>query len=300
MMKIIIGVIVIVFLIYIISWIVGYIMTRPKRAKLKYNPKEKLGVDYEDIEFKSGKNLIKGWYIPCKDNRFTIVYSHGYLENRESSTIDIYRVIEEMRKLGANILCFDFSGSGESEGYCVTCGYREKMDLMNAIDFAKTKSTAPIFIYGISMGAATTALVTSERDDIAGAICDSPFSNLKSYLSANLGVWTHLPKFPFQPIIFRAMEKTAGLTLDKVVPAESVKNSKVPILLMHGKGDHLIPYTESEKLKETNPDMVTLDIIENNGHCKSLEKERDRYMENVSNFINKVLEKNSRIVDKNI
>ena len=294
MVKIIMLAIIVVFLIYIFSWIVGYKMTRPKRLEIKSNPKERLGVNYENIEFKSGENLIKGWYIPSQDNRFTVVYSHGYLENRESFTIDIYKVIEEMRKLGGNVLCFDFSGSGESEGYCITCGYREKKDLMKAIDFAKTKSSAPIFIYGISMGAATTALVTSERDDIVGAICDSPFSNLKKYLSVNLGVWTHLPKFPFQPIIFKAMEKTAGLTLDKVVPAESIKNSKVPILVMHGRGDHLIPYIESEKLKELNPDMVTLDIIENDGHCKSLEKERDRYMENISDFINKVLDEESK------
>ena len=288
--KLIIAIIIIVFLTFIFSWFIGYKMTKPKRLKIKSNPKEKLGVDYENIEFKSGKNTIKGWYIPSEENRFTVVYSHGYLENRESFTIDIYRVIEEMRSLGGNVLCFDFSGSGESDGPCVTCGYREKKDLMKAIDFAKTKSNAPIIIYGISMGAATTALVTSERDDIAAAICDSPFSNLKEYLSMNLGVWTHLPKFPFQPIIFKAMEKTSGLSLDKVVPAESVKNSKVPILIMHGKGDHLIPYTESVKLKKLNPDMVTLDIIENDDHCKSLEKQRDRYMENISNFIDKVLE----------
>lgn len=289
MVKMIIAAIIIVFLIYVISWTIGYKMTKPKRLEIKSNPKEKLGVDYEDIQFKSGENTIKGWYIPSDKNRFTLVYSHGYLENRETFTIDIYRIIEEIRPLGGNILTFDFSGSGESEGKCVTCGYRERQDLMNAIDFVKTKSDAPIFIYGISMGAATTALVTNEREDVVGAICDSPFSNLKEYLSMNLSAWTHLPKFPFQPIIFKAMEKTSGLTLDKVVPAESIKNAKMPVLIMHGKGDHLIPYTESVKLKELNPEKVTLDIIENDDHCKSLEKQRDRYMKNLSGFIDRIL-----------
>lgn len=289
-MKYIIGAIVIVLIIYGVSMFIGFRMTKPKRLEIKSNPKEKLGIDYKDIEFMSGENKIKGWYIPSETNRFTIVYSHGYLENRETFTIDIYRIIEEMRPLGANILTFDFSGSGESDGECVTCGYREKEDLLKAIEFAKTKSDAPIIAYGISMGAATTALVTSESDDIVGAICDSPFSNLKEYLSKNLSAWTHLPKFPFQNIIFKSMESTSGLTLDKVVPADSVKNTKVPILLIHGKGDHLIPYTESLKLKEINPDKTEVHIIENNDHCKSLEKERDLYMKYVTEFIDKVLD----------
>lgn len=289
MSRFIMIILIVIVLIVALSWFIGYKMTKPKRLEIKSNPKEKLGLDYEDIEFKSGENRIKGWYIPSETDRFTIVYSHGYLENRETFTIDIYRIIEEIRPLGGNILTFDFSGSGESEGFCVTCGYRERKDLLKAIEFAKTKSDAPIFIYGISMGAATTALAAGDSEDIVGAICDSPFSNLKEYLSMNLSAWTHLPKYPFQPIIFKAMEATSGLTLDQVVPAESVKRAKVPILIMHGRGDHLIPYTESLKLNKINPEMTEVHIIENDDHCKSLEKKRDEYMKYFTDFIDRVL-----------
>ncbi len=288
--KIIILLALIIFLVYAFSYYVVYSLIKPERLKLLSNPKEKLGLDYEDLEFESEGNIIRAWYIPSKENRFSLVYAHGYHENRESPTIDIYKVIEEMRNLGANILCFDFSATGESEGEYVTCGYREKYDLIGAIGYAKERSDAPIFIYGISMGAATTALVTSLSDDIVGAICDSPFSSLKDYLQVNLGVWTRLPKFPFQPLVFRLMEKITGLSMDKVAPIESIKNTKVPVLIIHGRGDRVIPYTESEKLKDINPQRVTLDIIENSGHCKSLERARDRYMEDIGDFIEKTLE----------
>lgn len=279
--------VILVVLVVTISIYVGYKMTKAERAAIVSNPKETLGLDYEDVEFNSEGNKISGWYIASEQDKFTIVYSHGYLENRESPTMNLYNIIPEIHNWGGNVLTFDFSGSGVSEGDCVTCGYRESEDLKRAIDFAKGKSKAPIFIYGISMGAATTALVAGESDEIVGAICDSPFSNLKDYLSLNLGVWTKLPKYPFQAIIFKTMEKVSGLSLESVNPSISVKNSKVPILIMHGRGDHLIPYTESVKLYDLNPEMVTLDIMENNGHCSSLNKQRDRYLKNFKKFIEK-------------
>lgn len=287
-LKVILLVLVIVAVFVIaVSIYVGYNMTKPERAPIVTDPKEALELDFEDIEFTSEGNKIKGWYIPSEKDRFTVVYSHGYLENRESPTMNLYNIMLEIHNLGGNLLTFDFSGSGVSEGNCVTCGYRESKDLNRAIDFAKTKSKAAIFIYGISMGAATTALVAGEREDIAGAICDSPFSNLKDYLAINLGVWTNLPKYPFQAIIFKTMEKVSGLTLELVNPSKSVKNSKIPILIMHGRGDHLIPYTESVKLYDLNPEMVTLEIMENDGHCSSLNKQREKYLANFKSFIEK-------------
>ncbi|MEG0250874.1 MAG: alpha/beta hydrolase [Peptostreptococcus sp.] len=285
-LKVILLIVVIVAIFVIaMSIYVGNKMTKPERAPLLTNPKDALALDYEDIEFTSEGNKIEGWYIASEEDRFTVVYSHGYLENRESPTMNLYNIMLDIHDFGGNLLTFDFSGSGVSEGKCVTCGYRESKDLKKAIEFAKTKSDAPIFIYGISMGAATTALVAGESQDIAGAICDSPFSNLKDYLSINLGVWTNLPKYPFQPIIFKTMEKVSGLSLDSVNPSESVKKAKVPILIMHGRGDHLIPYTESVKLHDLNPEMVTLDIMENDGHCSSLNKQRERYLANFKKFI---------------
>lgn len=270
-----------------ISYYVSWKLITPERAKLKSNPKKEIGLDCEDISFTSKGNKIKGWYIPSKENRFTLVYSHGYSSNRENSSVSTYNLAPIIHRMGGNFLSYDFSGEGESEGKTVTVGYREQEDLKNAIKEAKKKSGSPVFLYGLSMGAATTSIVAGNSGSaIAGAICDSPFSNLRNYLETNLSVWSGLPNFPFRPIILTMEEKIAGVKLDRVNPQKEVQKLKVPMLIIHGKGDDKIPYTESIKVYENNKKMIKLKIFENRGHCKSFETNKKEYAELVEDFIN--------------
>lgn len=273
--------------IFAISYFVSWKLITPEREKISSNPRKEIGLKYENISFMSKGNKIKGWYIPSKENRFTLVFSHGYGSNREKSSVSTYKLAPIIHKMGGNFLCYDFSGEGESEGKTVTVGYREQEDLKNAIKEAHEKSKSPVFLYGLSMGAATTSIVAGESNNIAGAICDSPFSNLRDYLENNLSVWSGLPKYPFQPIILTMEEKIAGVKLSKVNPKNSVKKLKVPMLIIHGKGDEKIPYTESIKIANSNKKMIQLKIFENKGHCKSLETNKSDYINLITEFINK-------------
>ena len=277
----------------VLSYIVSMKLIMPERARVMSNPMKKIGLKYEDISFDSDGNKIKGWYIPSEKNKFTVVYSHGYKGNRESSSLTAYDMMKEVHRLGGNFLTFDFSGEGQSQGKIVTVGYREQQDLKNAIKYAKKKSKSPIFLYGISMGASTTVCVASKNPNgVIGAICDSPFSNLKEYLENNLSKWSGLPNFPFMPIIISMEEKIAGLDINKVDPRGYVKNLKIPMLIMHGKGDPKIPYTESIRIANNNKKYISLHIIDNNGHCQSLKKKRKQYLGYFDDFIEKNLKNN--------
>ena len=82
------------------------------------------------------------------------------------------------------------------------------------------------------------------------------------------------------------------MKIDKNITAvEAVKNSKVPILLIHGTVDELVPYTMSEDIKKTNHEMVQLELFENAHHGLCYILDPDRYI-NISNeFLNNVLNK---------
>lgn len=278
--------------VFVISYIVSKSLSSPERTKIESNPKKEIGLEYDDISFISEGNKIKGWYVPSDKNRFTVVFSHGYQGNRESKSLSAYDVMEDVHKMGGNFLTFDFSAEGESEGKIVTVGYREQEDLKNAIKFAQTKSKAPIFLYGISMGAATTTCVASTSPEgVVGAIADSPFSNLKDYLEVNMSTWSGLPDIPFRPIIMAMEEHIAGVKLDQVDPKGSVKNLKISMMIIHGKGDKTIPYTESIKIANNNK-SIDLKIMDNEGHCKSLKHLKNQYLEYFNGFIESNLKNN--------
>ena len=78
------------------------------------------------------------------------------------------------------VFCFDFAGSGKSDGEYVSLGWFEKEDLEIVIEYLRSiKTVSTIGLWGQSMGAVTSLLYASKDPSIAGIVVDSPFSNLK-------------------------------------------------------------------------------------------------------------------------
>lgn len=280
----------VIYLTVYISKKISLKLSSPTRTPIESNPKLELGLEYENIEFMSDKNAIRGWYIRCDKPKFTLVYSHGYMENRESKILPAYEFFEFINFIGGNILTFDYSGQGESDGSDTKSGYREQYDLIEAVKFAKLKSDLPIFIHGISMGASIGIMAISKMSNISGLICDSPFSNLREYLKYNLKVWTKLPTIPFNFLIIKFMEKKSGFRADEISPIDAIKNVDIPVLLYHGRGDRVIPYLESQKIYLNNKKNIEFHIIDSQGHCKSFKKCRKEYCEIYVGFLNSIIE----------
>ena len=64
--------------------------------------------------------------------------------------------LDQIILAGFQLFCFDFSGSGLSEGEYVTLGVQESEDLGVVVDHLHTISTVgPLVLWGRSMGAVT-------------------------------------------------------------------------------------------------------------------------------------------------
>lgn len=61
---------------------------------------------------------------------------------------------------GWNVLLFDFSGSGLSEGETISLGYQEAKDLRLLIQEMQKKGNNMFFLWGRSMGASTSTQYT--------------------------------------------------------------------------------------------------------------------------------------------
>ena len=84
---------------------------------------------------------------------------------------------------GMDLLSFDFSGCGNSEGQWVTLGWKEKDDLHAVLQWLKDQGrTSKVALFGRSMGAATILLhdYTACPVEIASIVCDSAFSDFES------------------------------------------------------------------------------------------------------------------------
>ena len=97
------------------------------------------------------------------------------------------------------------------------------------------------------MGAAT-ALLTLKYETPDFVIADCPFADSKLLFAQWLKRNLHIPIGMIWPILRRRAKRKYDYDVESVCPIAAVQGKNVPICLMHGKSDNLIPYTHSEML----------------------------------------------------
>lgn len=121
------------------------------------------------------------FYEPVAEERQSakmpvVIYMHGNAGCR----LEAEPYAQMLLPQGINLLAFDFSGCGKSEGEWVTLGWKERKDLSAILSHLKGLGTvSKIGLWGRSMGAATSIMFLAENHDIASCcVLDSGFSTL--------------------------------------------------------------------------------------------------------------------------
>ena len=249
---------VVVISILLISIFVGWKLLHPPAKPVEDSPAN-YSLQYKSISFKSRGNdiTLHGWYIPSvKEEKMSLVFGHGYLANREEHRAQALKLAKALAHNGYSILMFDFRGWGESEGKMTSLGLHEKNDMQGAIDWLKeNKPNSRVGLVGFSMGAATALLVAAEERCVEVIVADSPFSDLKAYLSENMSYFTKLPKYPFTPIILMTLPIISGVNPNLVKPIEAIKKVYPrKVLFIHSDSDKTIFHKHSELLSSHYPD----------------------------------------------
>jgi uncharacterized protein len=275
-----------------VSVYVGYSLTHPARKPIELSPSN-YGIAYKNIQFKSSADGVKlsGWVLlPKKPANMTLIFAHGYRGNRYEQNIPFFPLANQMLQKGYRIIMFDFRDSGSSGGNMTTVGAKEQYDLLGAIHYTKQHYKEPIGLYGISMGASASLLAAAKSKDVIAVVADSPYSDLESYLKKNLPVWTHLPNFPFTPLIMNIIPRITDLNPKEASPISVLNNvAPRPVLFIHSTKDGAIPYTESVKMAKTHPNDFSLWLTKGDGHVKSYEKTPTEYVKKIDAFYKKAL-----------
>lgn len=159
----------------LLPYFMGVVYVHRFKVPNTSNPRQVLDRAYEDVTFETTDGLtIRGWFIPSpKQSDRTLIICHGLGANR-SNFLPYCAVGDE---LGANVLMFDFRGHGDSDGYTVTFGYREKLDVLAALDFLRAQKpdqAREVFGLGISMGSSALIHAAAEaQPPFDGVIVDS-------------------------------------------------------------------------------------------------------------------------------
>lgn len=247
----------------------------------------------EHITIKSRDGLtLHGDYIPADDPADTIVICfHGYTScgMSDCSSISTYFL-----KKGYDSLIVDNRAHGKSEGDYVGFGILDRFDCMSWINYVNERfdGRKNIILFGVSMGAATVLMAAGFAElpqNVRAVISDCAFTSPYDVFAHILKRDYHLPPFPVMNICVEMCSKKAGYTFKEYSTLTAVKETKCPVLFIHGSEDKFVPTWMSEKNYEACGSKKKLLIVENAGHAASYYENPPLYEKAVDEFLSEVM-----------
>lgn len=245
----------------------------------------------EKVNFKTsdGLNLVGYFYKSTKPHYYAILV-HGY----HGRYYSLDRQAEYFNKLGFNVLMYNNRAHDESDGKYLTLGYKEKDDLKMIInEVIKWDKDAQIFVYGVSMGAFITmmALDKNAPANVKCGIEDCGYSSIESELKHQL-ISLNLKAKKFIYFVGKTYTKLFYHYDLKTNTADSLKETKIPFLFIHGALDEFVPINEVKINYEVhNKDVYKeLVIYPLAGHNESYSVYNEDYEKTLYNFLKRYFE----------
>jgi esterase/lipase len=219
------------------------------RPALEETPAD-YGMVHEEVTVITEDGLaLVGWFIPS-ENGATLIAQHGYKGNRQ----DVLPEAAVLHRQGYAVLITTVRGHDQSDGEVLTFGMHEMKDLEAWYRYLLTRDDVDptmIGMYGESMGAALSIQYASQNENIRAVIAHSPFSSLDEVVSNSLQHYTHLPPFPFSPMIMFWAERESGMDTSEADTKRYIQAMcGRPVFILHGGADTQIDEQSGQLLYE--------------------------------------------------
>lgn len=221
---------------------------------------------YERVYINSADGLrLTGRYYPAKPGAPLVIACHGY---RGTPSRDFSAGAELYRSMGCALLLIEERGQCGSAGHTITFGAMEKYDVLLWTRWAAERfGDIPILLGGISMGAATVLMASALDlpENVRGIVADCPYTSAKDIICA-VGRDSLIPMAWLYPFVRLSAKLFGHADLSQADALSSVKDAKVPILLIHGEDDRFVPCDMSRAIAAANPEKIEFHTFPGAGH----------------------------------
>mmetsp|Transcript_3016 Transcript_3016/g.10881 ORF Transcript_3016/g.10881 Transcript_3016/m.10881 type:complete len:366 (+) Transcript_3016:88-1185(+) len=256
------------------SPLISQLLFHPRKAQVEYNgPKVYDGI--VDVgEAKLGYRLWKG-----DNTEKVIVYFHG---NGEVVT-DYHLVAPTFHQLGADLMVFDFRGYGWSTGTpALSCLQKDAAGVAEKLPRYMSKyglDDKKLFLFGRSLGAipaAHLAVQPTVSEQFSGVIFESGAFFLKE-TSVARQMATMMP----------GGEQLYAMVPEATNTFEQLAAIKLPMLIIHGTADSIVPYGQAEKAhnQARNSSSKKLVPITGGDHNDLMVTYQQQYFSSIGEFL---------------
>ena len=228
-----------------------------------------------------------------------IVLVHGDRANRSDPQAGAMGLANAMWDAGFGVLMFDLRGCGESDYGDFTGGWHERLDVLGALDYLVSLGAdrSRIGILGFSLGAVAATLACATPGVAAALIADSAYCDLWSIIKERSRIRPWAADL-LRPGVDLMLQMLVGYRLGEVSPERHVSECDVPMLIIHGARDDIVPLVHARRLarargvNQTDIDSADSEdfwVVPNAGHTQGFRTESDKYVSRVTKFLQRHL-----------
>lgn len=235
-----------------LPWLLKRVFAPPSRDT-DLTPTD-LGLPGEHVWLSSATGTrLHGWLVPVAGSAPLVIVVHGW----GSNAAQMLPLGTHLHAAGIHALFLDARNHGLSEHDRFTSMPRFAEDLEAAIAWAHDDPRfGRIGVIGHSVGAGA-AILTASRDDridavVAVATPAHPGELMRTQLS-------RLPA-PVTGLLLRMVQRVIGHRFDAFAPQARIGLVSVPVLLVHGTADPIVPIDDLYRLAAANPGAEMLAV----------------------------------------
>lgn len=226
---------------------------------------------------------LKANYFDSQSDKTAIVV-HGFGQ----SYIEMQQYCKMFIDRGFNVLVVDNRTHGDSEGTFIGFGWFDRLDLLSWIDYLnKENPDNKLILFGVSMGGATVCCASGENlpKNVCAIISDCAFDNTNRQIDYVLRK-KKIIKFLFKKHLYSFAKRVHNFDIYQASPLKQVKQTKVPILYIHGTDDDFVPIDNVFNLYEATPQNFREKyVVEGAKHAMSYVVAGVLYEKKISDFI---------------
>lgn len=224
----------------------------------------------------------------------TAVIVHGYTDHPLGMLQYAWLFHHEM---GYNVLLPALRFHGKSGGRAIQMGWGDRLDVKCWIAElpALFGGEQRVVVHGLSMGGATTMMLSGEADLTPAVKCfveDCGYMGVWEQFQKELKEDYHLPSFPVLHAANLICRLRYGWDFVEASSLDAVRRCERPMLFIHGGNDHYVPtwmmhplYFEKGGAKEDKAKWLAPE----SGHADSFLDHRAEYIKQVKEFVQRYM-----------
>ena len=244
------------------------------------------------IQAPDGTRLHAFYVRSSSPTRKTAVIVHGYTDN----AIRMFHIgYLYNHSLGFNILLPDLRYSGLSGGDAIQMGWLDRKDVLQWINTAPALfgDSIQAVVHGISMGAATTMMVSGAHTPtyVRCFVEDCGYTSVWDQFAKELKEQFGLPTFPLLYTSSLLCQWQNGWNFKEASALNQVALCYKPMLFIHGDKDDFVPTHMVYTLYKAKPQPKRLWVVSRATHATSYLHYPQEYTAHVKDFVYQYIDK---------